>query len=151
MKLTSILFAFFCLTTMNINAQEFTGIDEYFGESGYFDNIEEALANPMEVLYLDLGMQVPKLKAIPVEVYRFPNLKILDVSFNQIASIDIGISKLTALESFNLNGNQYLNAVKGDISMLGSLTEINLTQTGLSDDQVATIKAALPENCNVIK
>ena len=151
MKITSILSAFICLIAINVSAQEFTGIDEYFGGPGYYDNLEEANADPMEVLYLDLGMQVPKLKAIPIDVYKFPNLKILDVSFNQIASIDIGISKLANLESLNLNGNQYLSSIKGDLSGLKSLTEINIKQSGLSAEQMASMKAALPEGCKIVK
>lgn len=148
MKLTSLLAAL--LLTVTVSAQEFTGIDAFFGGPGYYDNLEEASAEPMEVLYLDLGMQVPKLTEIPIDVYKFPNLKVLDVSFNQIGSINIGISKLRNLESLNMNGNQYLNIVKGDISQLTNLTEINLKQSSLTAEQIADIESALPANCVVL-
>ncbi|MBL4586148.1 MAG: leucine-rich repeat domain-containing protein, partial [Flavobacteriales bacterium] len=84
------------------------GIDAFFMEDGFYDNVADALADAENAFYLDLSLQSPKLRAIPEDVYKLTNLKYLELGYNQIGSVDEGILKLTSLEILGLDGNKYL-------------------------------------------
>lgn len=134
----------------NASAQDVSmdqGIDAYFMEEGFFDNVADAKANPADVLYLDLSLQSPKLKAIPADVYAFTNLKYLELGFNQVASITDEIAALKSLEVLGLSGNKYLKSVSEKIAEMPALKEIHLKDTGLSDAQLGDMK--LPEGCKM--
>ena len=125
------------------------GIDAFFMEDGFYDNVADAKANPNDVFYLDLSLQSPKLKSIPEVVYSFVNLKYLELGFNQVASIEDDILKLSNLEVIGLSGNKYLTKVSEKIAEMPSLKEIHLKDTGLSADQLNGLK--LPEGCKLVK
>lgn len=125
------------------------GIDAFFMEDGFFDNVADAKAIPSEVFYLDLSLQSPKLKSIPEEVYSFVNLKYLEIGFNQVGSISEDILKLSKLEVLGLSGNKYLKTVSEKIAQMPALKEIHLKDTGLSADQLNGLK--LPEGCKLVK
>lgn len=125
------------------------GIDAFFMEDGFYDNVADAKANPNDVFYLDLSLQSPKLKSIPEVVYSFVNLKYLEVGFNQVASIDDDILKLSNLEVIGLSGNKYLTKISEKIAEMPSLKEIHLKDTGLPADQLNALK--LPEGCKLVK
>lgn len=143
---------FFGLISLTLSAQDVSmdqGIDAYFMEDGFFDNVADAKANPADVLYLDLSLQSPKLKAIPAEVYAFINLKYLELGFNQVASITDEIVALKSLEVLGLSGNKYLKKVSEKIAEMPALKEIHLKDTGLSEAQLGDMK--LPEGCKMIR
>jgi hypothetical protein len=73
-----------------------------------FYSLDEAMKDPSKVVKLDLGMQTPKLKAVPKEVGIFLNLECLDVSYNRVASIPDEIKYCRKLKSLILTGNHYL-------------------------------------------
>lgn len=71
---------------------------------GYYDNLEAANAAPTKVVRLNL--QDHHLKQIPADLCRFPNLQELDLSNNQIKSLDVGFTCPSALKKLYVNGNQ---------------------------------------------
>lgn len=127
-------------------------IEELFLDPHYFSTVDDAMAaeNPLDVWYLDLSMQDPKLTKIPEEIYRFTNVKLLDVSFNRVASIDDGIVALKNLEVFNCSGNHYLKKFTGKLGELPKLKHLNIKTHGLTTKQVEAIGKSLPENCEFI-
>jgi hypothetical protein len=125
------------------------GIDAYYSEDGYYDNLDDALQNAEAALYLDLSLQSPKLTSIPDGVFKLPHLNYLELGFNQIGAVDDRISKLTELEVLGLEGNKYLKNVSSEISVLVALKELHLFDTGLSSEQVQTIKKLIPDSCKL--
>ena len=142
----------FGLITVTIFAQNVSmdqGIDAFFMEDGFYDNVADAKDTPSEVFYLDLSLQSPKLKSIPTEVYSFVNLKYLEIGFNQIASISDDILKLSKLEVLGLSGNKYLKTITKKLAEMPALKEIHLKDTGLSADQLNGLK--LPEGWKLVR
>lgn len=122
------------------------GIDAFFMEPGYYDDLDMAKQNPDSVLYLDLSLQSPKLKQIPEAVYDFKNLKYLELAYNQIGSVSDQISELQALEVLGLNGNKYLTSVSESVAQLKSLKLLQVSDTGLKSGQVDELRKLLPES-----
>lgn len=141
------------LTSVGASAQsgKMDGIDAYFMEEGYFDNLTDALGNPDSTFYLDLSLQSPKLKEVPAEVYQFKNLMYLELGYNQIGAVSDEIFELTSLEVLGLDGNKYLTTVSSKVSEIKSLKEIHLKDTGLSDTQLDNLKKKLPAGCKVLR
>ena len=125
------------------------GIDAYFMEEGFFDLVDDAKVNPVDVIYMDLSLQSSKLKAIPPEVYACSNLKYLELGLNQVASIDAAIFSLVSLQVLGLSSNKYLTKVSEKISSLTPMKELHVKNTGLSGAQINAMK--LPEGCELIK
>jgi Leucine-rich repeat (LRR) protein len=71
---------------------------------GYFDNLEAAKASPAQVVRLNL--QNHNLKAIPADLCLFPNLKELDLSHNQLTSLDVSFQCPSQLKKLYINNNQ---------------------------------------------
>jgi hypothetical protein len=127
------------------------GVDVYFMEEGFYDNLKDAMADAEGTLYLDLSLQSPKLQLIPAGVFELKNLKYLELSFNQIGSIDARILDLNQLEVLGLSGNKYLKSVSDKVFSMAQLKELHLKDTGLSSAQLDEIKSKLPASCELIR
>ena len=115
-----------------------------------YSSIEDALAEPEKVKYLDLAMTRPKLKSVPKEVAKFPNLTCLDVSFNQVSSIPDEIKQCQNLKLLVLSGNRYLGKLPAVLKELPNLETIDVTEIPeWNDAKKKEAKAMLP-NVNVI-
>jgi len=74
---------FFSLST-HAQGGEMQGIDAFFMEEGFYDNIADAVADAENVFYLDLSLQSPKLRTILADVFKLTNLKYLELGYIQI-------------------------------------------------------------------
>lgn len=146
-----LVFGWFVLLSASGFAQDgtMTGIDAYFGEDGFFDNLQEALAEPEKAIYLDLSLQSPKLSSIPPDVYKLVNLRYLELGFNHIGKVDARIALLTELEVLGLDGNKYLRTTPVIPVELSRLKEIHLKDSGLSAEQMKELGSRLPPNCKL--
>lgn len=127
------------------------GVDAYFLEEGYYDNLADAVADAEGALYLDLSLQSPKLTKIPEDVYKLKNLKYLELGFNQIGAIDDGISQLANLETLGMDGNKYLKIVSAEIYSMPGFKELHLKDTGLSETQLQVVGSRLPKSCKLVR
>ena len=149
MKTLGILVLTACLfITQSTSGQGFE-IDPYMMEDGWFDDLNEAAKTPDKVIYLALSMQHPKWTQVPVQAFDFINMKRLDLSFNQVASVADEISKLVNLEYLNLEGNHYLTKISDEIGKLTKLRELNLIDARMPAEAIKRLKELLP-NCKVI-
>ena len=149
----TLIFGCCILLSDSVSAQDgaMTGLDVYFGEDGYFDNLEDALVEPEKVIYLDLSMQSPKLKAIPSDVFKLVYLRYLELGFNQIAKVDERIAELKQLEVLGLDGNKYLKTTPIILVEMNRLKEIRLKDTGLSVEQMKELSTMLPPTCKLLR
>ena len=127
------------------------GIDAFFMEEGFFDNVNDAVENADDALYLDLSLQSPKLTSIPSEVFKLEKLKYLELGFNQIGAVDAQIAAWTNLEILGLDGNKYLKSLAAEVFQLPKLKELHLKDTGLSNDQLDVIRSRLPAKCKLFR
>lgn len=127
------------------------GIDAFFMQPGYYDDLEMAKTDLDSVLYLDLSLQSPKLKEIPAVVFSFKNLKYLELAYNQIGVVGDEIAALEQLEVLGLNGNKYLTSVSDKLVALSSLKELHLNDTGLSAEQLNQTEKKLPSGCRLVR
>lgn len=136
---------------LKVHAQDgaMTGIDAFYAEDGYFDDLSAALEDLENVIYLDLSLRSPKLSAIPSEVFKLANLRYLELGFNQIATVDSSIAYLTELEVIGLDGNKYLKTIPIIPPSLTKIKEIHVKDTGLSSAQVEELKRQVPAGCKV--
>lgn len=136
---------------LKVHAQDgnMTGIDAFYAEDGYFDDLSEALKDLESVIYLDLSLRSPKLRAIPSEVFKLANLRYLELGFNQIALVDSSIAYLKELEVIGLDGNKYLKTTPIIPPSLTNLKEIHVKDTGLSSAQIEELKRQVPAGCTV--
>jgi Leucine-rich repeat (LRR) protein len=114
-----------------------------FGQSDeekVYTNLAEAIQNPDKVYKLELVKK--RLTAFPIEVFRFKNLKSLNLSSNRLLAIPSDIEKLTQLEELDLSRNE----IKEIPAEIGSLT--NLRQLILFKNEIDTIS---PEIGNLNK
>ncbi len=141
------------ILSLSVHAQDgaMEGIDAYFLEEGYYDNLSDALTDKEGTLYLDLSLQSPKLQKIPKEVYSLNNLVYLELGFNQINAVDDGIGKLEKLEVLGLDGNKYLKSISAEMYSLLYLKELHVKETGLTSDYLDAIQSNLRTDCKLIK
>ena len=135
------------LAAMSVSAQ--IEIDPYMMEEGWFEDVVLAAKTPDKVIYLALSMQHPKWKEVPPQVFEMPNVKRLDLSFNQVAHVADGIGRLLNLEFLNLEGNHYLTKISDEIAKLTKLRELNLIDARIPAADLARLKALLP-NCKIL-
>ena len=72
-------------------------------KDGYFNNLDSALVYPNLVITLDLEKQ--KLKQIPKEILKFPNLEKLILKRNYIKEVPKELSSLSRLSYLDLSSN----------------------------------------------
>ena len=149
MKTLGIILLTTCLFISQSTFGQGFEIDPYMMKEGWFDDVNEAAKTPDKVIFLALSMQHPKWTQVPVQAFDFKNLKRLDLSFNQVASVADEISKLENLEYFNLEGNHYLTKISDEIGKLTKLQELNLIDARIPAEGIKRIKELLP-NCKVV-
>lgn len=83
-----------------------------------------------------------------MEILELKELKILSLYKNEIIEIPDGIDQLQNLERLDLMKNK-ISILPKSIANLKKLKRINLAYNGLSEQDVAFIKEALPK-CTII-
>ncbi|MBL8009104.1 MAG: leucine-rich repeat domain-containing protein [Flavobacteriales bacterium] len=125
-----------------------------------YRSLERALAEPMLVYRLDLSKQ--KLKAVPEELRRLPNLNALDLGRNKLKELPAWFTDLANLQELTLSGNKLVdfpkvicglrhlkrldmsrNALTGLPACLGRLQE--LTSLDLWSNDLATFPEELDQ------
>lgn len=104
-------------------------------EAAYsYTSIEEAMEHPEQVIRLELKKK--KLKQIPPEIFKLPNLQYLDLSKNKIRELPDSIGLLSNLQHLILSKNelQELNPKIGDLKNLYTLEANNNELTALPLD-----------------
>ena len=89
----------------------------------WFNNLEDALKNPKDVVKLKLKRK--KLTCFPKYLFLFPNLKELDLSKNRIQSFPKDLSILSSLEFLNLSRNK-IEIIPSQIIQMTALIHLDL-------------------------
>jgi hypothetical protein len=77
---------------------------------------------------------------------KFTNLEVLNLAYNQISHLFI-LSRLTNLKVLCLDGNKINNTLP--LAKLTNLTELYLSDNPVSEEQINSLKTALP-NCDIV-
>ena len=131
-------------------------------------SLDEALRNPRKVYKLSLKDQ--RLKELPRDITRFPNLQILDLSNNRIRHVPPSVRDLPHLQSLNLYNNrvkslpdelrylEHLHAlylgrnqlvqIPSWVGGLSRLRALDLSYNHLTRYEISLVEAMIP-NCTV--
>lgn len=93
-----------------------------------YDNLKEALENPLDVVKLILRKS--KLRGFPKEIFQFKNLQYLDLSKNIIKQLPDSLFKLKDLQFLIVSGTE-LAALPNDIGRLKNLKHLNVNQNNI--------------------
>lgn len=110
-----------------------------------YTSLEEALKNPDKVESLTLGWQ--KLTVFPKEIFRFKNLKRLNLKNNHLSSLPAKITTLNKLERIDLSNNWFKKLPQG-LDKLPKLERLYLMRNPIAKELRADIAKKLP-NCVV--
>ena len=99
------------------------------------DALEKALANPAEVM--ELNLRYNELTSLPSEIWQMTNLERLNLGYNELTSLPSEIGQLANLKRLNLGYNK-LTSWPAEI---GQLT--NLERIYLGDKRLIEIARAL--------
>ena len=136
-----------------LSAQEQTeegAITEIMLSENWFNNLQKAKANPLEVWYLDLSLQ--KLKTFPAEIFTFKNLQQLYVPYNYWTSIPDEISSLTKLRILDLSGNYYLNKLPMQaLAKMKHHEKIIIKDNKLAAGEIEKLRKLLPKTKIITK
>lgn len=135
------------LISSNFFAQTEVKLDSLRFTASWFNDLDEARANPDKVLYLDLSLQ--KIKDFPREILSFKNLKRLYLPYNYWPSIPEEINALSKLEVLDLSGNYYLNRLPNNLKELTLLKELIIKDHRLNAGELERIRELLPD-CEII-
>lgn len=106
-----------------------------------FVSLKKALKTPDKVIKLELWSA--DLKEFPQEVFKFKNLQVLNLNFNQIESLPSQLTQLKYLQEIRLGHNQLSTYPKG----LDKL--IHLRILDLHGNQLKSIPAAIGQLKNL--
>lgn len=81
--------------------------------------------------------------ALPSEIGRLKNLKVLDLSNNRFTGVPAEVGHLTHLEILNLSNNQ-LTGLPHELGELQNLKALDISGNAYSEQDLAVIRAALP-------
>ncbi len=90
-----------------------------------YRSLNEALLAPEQVYRLDLSRR--RLDSVPMEIFRFVNLRELNLSRNKLEFLPIEISTLVKLERLDLANNK-LKTLPNEISSLKELRYLGLNR-----------------------
>ena len=134
-SITLMLFFF----AMNLNAQ---ALDEHdLLEAPIYNSLQEALKSPETVHRLDLSNK--KLKEVPVEIQKLPNLQELRLDNNELKTVSEVLAACKHLEILSLSGNESLSLEKSFPVIAKVLT---LRELWLRDSKYKSI----PENVELL-
>lgn len=102
---------------------------EYHVEGKIYTSLEKALSEPDSVVILKLRRK--GYEAFPMEVFKFKNMKELDLGNNKISSLPSNIGELENLEILNLERNKFTSVGKE----IGSLRRIRYLDFGMNSIQ----------------
>jgi hypothetical protein len=74
-----------------------------------------------------LSLHLLRLSSLPEEIWSLTSLKTLDLSYNKIENLPIGLSNLAALEILNLSNNDQLKEISAETLNLPALICLRLT------------------------
>jgi Leucine-rich repeat (LRR) protein len=94
-----------------------------------FYDLKSALLRPDEVTELFLNGN--EWTEIPVAIWEFTTLQVLDLSNNRIVELSENIGRLSQLRTLNLSQNQ-LQTLPQSLTALGELQKLNLTNNRLA-------------------
>lgn len=91
-----------------------------------YSNLKKAFQHPEKVEVLDLSYQ--QLASLTDSIGLFTNLKTLNLSNNKISKLPLAINKLKKLKTLNLNNNQFVdqNELFENLSNLKNLQNLSL-------------------------
>ena len=94
-----------------------------------YHSLERALAEPEKVLRLDLSGK--KLKQVPDEIRRLPNLNALDLSGNKLKELPAWLGELQSMQEFRASRNK-LAAFPEAICRWRALKRLDLSRNALT-------------------
>ncbi|GIV32964.1 MAG: hypothetical protein KatS3mg031_0499 [Chitinophagales bacterium] len=113
----------------------------------WFSSLEEALANPEQVYYLDLSLR--KLKTFPKDIFALKNLKRLYVANNYWPAIPDEIATLSQLEVLDISSNYYMKRLPVEaLSKMNNLKHIIIKDHALVPGEVDRLRKAMP-HCKI--
>ena len=83
------------------------------------------------------------------EIRQMSKLKILDVSYNKMTGMPAEIGQLSNLETLNYSYNDITGLPNELANLKNNLKEFDLTGNPLSQDQISSLRASLPDT-NII-
>lgn len=105
-----------------------------------------AIGKSARFLYLNgRGLQ-GSLKA---EIRLFENLEVLDMSNNSLTGVPAEVGQLSKLRVLNLANNP-ITGLPLELGNLQNLKTLNLSGTNYAEQDLATIKASLPSDVEII-
>ena len=102
--ISSFIIIFLFLNLLQTNRQ--ISQSKELEETGEFNSIKRALKSPDKVIVLKLNPFENSINEIPLEIFKFQNLKEIDLTDQNISSIPKEISTAKNLEILNLAGNK---------------------------------------------
>jgi Leucine-rich repeat (LRR) protein len=87
--------------------------------------------------------------AMPAEIRKLQNLKILNASYNQMTGVPAEVGQLQKLETLDLSYNQ-LTGLPNELGNLQNLKTLNLTGNQYSQQDLDYIRNKLPATVNII-
>lgn len=88
--------------------------------------------------------------SLPAEVRQLKNLKVLNLSHNQMTGVPAEIGQLSGLEVLDLSYNQ-LTGLPYELGNLQNLKTLVLTGNAYSEADLAIIMKSLPSGVNIIR
>ncbi|EMM76696.1 leucine rich repeat protein [Leptospira santarosai str. 2000030832] len=114
-------------------------------EKGNYKDLAEALQNPKDVRILDLSEN--QLTTLPKEIGKLQKLQELYLSGNQLTTLPREIGKLQTLQELGLSGNRLITLPK-EIGQLKNLRWLSLKNNTALIPQKNKIQKLLP-NTNI--
>jgi Leucine-rich repeat (LRR) protein len=138
-----LLAALLLFSVLKTQAQTEIRLDSLMFTENWFNNFDDAKANPDKVWFLDLGLR--KMKTFPSEILEFKNVKRLYLSVNYWAVVPEEIGNLKQLEILDLSSNYYLNKLPEGLKNCTNLKELIVKDNKLNAGEVDKIKSLMPQ------
>lgn len=87
--------------------------------------------------------------ALPSEIGKLKNLRVLDASNNEMTGVPAEVGQLTNLEVLNLSNNK-LTGLPYELGNLKNLNTLNLSGNDYSTQDLEIIKKGLPQDVEII-
>lgn len=118
-------------------------LSDFCTDDTIYTSIEDALkaGNPEDICTLNLAEQ--NLSELPQEITSFKNLTTLGLGGNKFITIPSLLGELKKLRNVGLIANG-ISSIPDDVSFLSSLKILDLSANPLTDADIQTLKASLP-------